>query len=324
VHHKYTNIPRDGRRRRLRALLRVTRDQRWKRFSNHLQTCLFNTCSRLASNGGVGLQHVEIGKIVKKRMDQDELRQRTEEFFAKAGRQILKDYVAFPGADFAVTRRDLHVHAEGNCRGQRDPQTCGANRPSSSAATFPDGAEKFTKTDMIGRNKRASGTCARWLGSANFRGADGLLRFMSGNLCHQIRAPPVTRICPANRLHEISVRVACGVRQVRPCPTTTGSFLMQYGKTLAHDRQAVVGPDKYLLDNADPNAPETRSERMFARIGARFRRVPTPVTGPAFPAIRPPDLPKIRPSSRPPFLGLASQQEGGKRRSATRRDGLAA
>jgi linoleoyl-CoA desaturase len=47
-------------------------------------------------------------------------------------------------------------------------------------------------------------------------------------------------------------------------PYTTGSFLLQYGKvwrTLAK----LSLPDKYLRDTVD-NAPETRSERMFAAL----------------------------------------------------------
>ncbi|MGC7224615.1 fatty acid desaturase, partial [Mycobacteroides abscessus subsp. massiliense] len=49
---------------------------------------------------------------------------------------------------------------------------------------FPDGAEKFTKTDMIGES-RGQWYLRQMLGSANFEGG-WLLRFMSGNLCHQI------------------------------------------------------------------------------------------------------------------------------------------
>src|ERR1700753_1113276 len=93
VHHKYTNIlgmdDDVG-----YGLLRVTRDQPWKRFN--LFNLVYNTLLALGFEWGVALQHVEIGTIVKKRMDNDEARERTEEFLAKAGRQVFKDYVAFP------------------------------------------------------------------------------------------------------------------------------------------------------------------------------------------------------------------------------------
>ncbi|MBL7659870.1 fatty acid desaturase, partial [Escherichia coli] len=69
---------------------------------------------------------------------------------------------------------------------------------------FPDGAEKFTKTDMIGEPK-GQWYLRQMLGSANFN-AGPALRFMSGNLCHQIEHHLYPDL-PSNRLHEISVRV---------------------------------------------------------------------------------------------------------------------
>ncbi|MGO9925550.1 MAG: fatty acid desaturase family protein, partial [Mycobacterium sp.] len=92
------------------------------------------------------------------------------------------------------------------------------------------------------------------------------LRFMSGNLCHQIEHHLYPDL-PSNRLHEISVRV----RQIcdkYDLPYTTGSFLMQYGKTWRTLAKLSL-PNKYLLDDVD-DAPETRSERMFAELGSAF------------------------------------------------------
>ena len=125
VHHKYTNIlgmdDDVG-----YGLLRVTRDQRWKRFN--VFNLVYNTLLALLFEWGVGLQHVELGKIVKKRMDHDEARQRTDEFLAKAGRQVLKDYVAFPALTALSPGATLHVHAEGQRGCQRDPQRVGQRR----------------------------------------------------------------------------------------------------------------------------------------------------------------------------------------------------
>jgi fatty acid desaturase len=267
VHHKYTNIlgmdDDVG-----YGLLRVTRDQRWKRFN--IFNLLFNTMLALGFEWGVGLQHVEIGKIMKKRMDQEELRQRTEEFFSKAGRQILKDYVAFPaltslspGATYTST---LKANAVANVI-----RNVWANAVIF-CGHFPDGAEKFTKTDMIGETK-GQWYLRQMLGSANFEGG-WLLRFMSGNLCHQIEHHLYPDL-PSNRLHEISVRVR-EVCDKYDLPYTTGSFLMQYGKTWRTIAKLSL-PDKYLLDNAD-NAPETRSERMFAELEPDFAGA-DPVTG---------------------------------------------
>src|SRR6202161_2941962 len=75
-HHKYTNI--------LGMdddvgyyVLRVTRDQPWKRFN--LFNLVFNALLAVGFEWGVGLQHVEMGKIAKRRMDKEEARHRTEE-----------------------------------------------------------------------------------------------------------------------------------------------------------------------------------------------------------------------------------------------------
>lgn len=137
---------------------------------------------------------------------------------------------------------------------------------------FPDGAEKFTKTDMIGEPK-GQWYLRQMLGSANFN-AGPALRFMSGNLCDQIEHHLYPDL-PSNRLHEISVRVR-EVCDRYDLPYTTGSFLVQYGKTWRTLAKLSL-PDKYLRDNAD-DAPETRSERMFAGLGPGFAGA-DPVTG---------------------------------------------
>lgn len=259
VHHKYTNIlgmdDDVG-----YGMLRVTRDQRWKRFN--LFNLVWNTLLALLFEWGVGLQHVEIGKILKRRMDHEEARQRIDEFLAKAGRQVVKDYVAFPaltslspGATFLST---LKANAMANVI-----RNVWANAVIF-CGHFPDGAEKFTKTDMIGETK-GQWYLRQMLGSANFE-AGPVLRFMSGNLCHQIEHHLYPDL-PSNRLHEISVRV----RQVcdkYDLPYTTGSFLFQYAKTWRTLAKLSL-PNKYLRDDAD-NAPETRSERMFAELDPDF------------------------------------------------------
>ena len=92
---------------------------------------------------------------------------------------------------------------------------------------FPDGAEKFTKTDMVGETK-GQWYLRQMLGSANFENGPAL-RFMSGNLCYQIEHHLYPDL-PSNRLHEISFRVK-EVCDKYDLPYTTGSFLVQYGKT---------------------------------------------------------------------------------------------
>ena len=255
VHHKYTNIlgmdDDVG-----YGMLRVTRDQRWKRFN--LFNLVWNTLLAAGFEWGIALQHVEIGKIVKKRMDQDEAREKVIDAAGKAGRQAVKDYVAFPAltalSPGATYRSTLTANATANVL-----RNVWANAVIF-CGHFPDGAEKFTKTDMIGESK-GQWYLRQMLGSANFEGGP-VLRFMSGNLCHQIEHHLYPDL-PSNRLHEISMRV----RQVcdkYDLPYTTGSFLVQYAKTWRTLAKLSL-PNKYLRADAD-NAPETRSERMFAEL----------------------------------------------------------
>lgn len=267
VHHKYTNIlgmdDDVG-----YGMLRVTRDQRWKRYN--IFNVVWNTILAIGFEWGVALQHLEIGKIFKGRADREAAKTRLREFSAKAGRQVFKDYVAFPAltslSPGATYRSTLTANVVANVIRNVWSNAvifCGH---------FPDGAEKFTKTDMIGEPK-GQWYLRQMLGSANFN-AGPALRFMSGNLCHQIEHHLYPDL-PSNRLHEISVRVR-EVCDRYDLPYTTGSFLVQYGKTWRTLAKLSL-PDKYLRDNAD-DAPETRSERMFAGLGPGFAGA-DPVTG---------------------------------------------
>ena len=142
--------------------------------------------------------------------ERDVTLQRTREFSTKAGRQVVKDYVAFPAltslSPAATYKSTLKANVVANMI-----RNIWANAVIF-CGHFPDGAEKFTKTDMIGESK-GEWYLRQMLGSANFEGGP-VLRFMSGNLCYQIEHHLFPDL-PSNRLHEISVRVRAGMRQVR-------------------------------------------------------------------------------------------------------------
>jgi linoleoyl-CoA desaturase len=84
---------------------------------------------------------------------------------------------------------------------------------------------------------------------------------MSGNLCHQIEHHLYPDL-PSNRLYQLSFRIR-EVCDKYDLPYTTGSFVVQYAKAWRTIVKLSL-PDKYLRSNAD-DAPETRSERMFAQ-----------------------------------------------------------
>ncbi|ORB65931.1 fatty acid desaturase family protein [Mycobacterium shinjukuense] len=267
AHHKYTNIL-DMDHDVGYGMVRVTRDQPWK--PRHLFNLLTNTLLAIGFEWGIALRHLHARKIFKGGAEREAAQIRLREFSAKAGRQVFKDYVAFPAltslSPAATYRSTVTANATANVIRNvwlNMVVFCGH---------FPDGAEKFSKTDMVGETK-GQWYLRQLLGSANFN-AGPALRFMSGNLCHQIEHHLYPDL-PSNRLAEISVRVRA-VCDKYDLPYTTGSFLVQYAKTWRTLAKLSL-PDTYLRDSPD-DAPETRSERMFANLDPGFART-DPTTG---------------------------------------------
>ncbi|MGV0850888.1 fatty acid desaturase family protein [Mycolicibacterium phlei] len=261
MHHKYTNIlgmdDDVG-----YGLLRVTRDQKWK--PHNVFNLVYNTILALLFEWGVALQHLEIGKVFKGRDNRDATMVRLREFGVKAGRQVFKDYVAWPAitslSPGATYKSTLKANAVANIIRNVWSNAvifCGH---------FPDGAEKFTKTDMAGESK-GQWYLRQMLGSANIKGSR-VMDFMTGNLSYQIEHHLYPDL-PSNRLKEISIRVQ-QVCDKYDLPYTTGPFLVQYAKTWRTIAKLSL-PDRYLRDTAD-DAPETHSERMFAELPPEQRR----------------------------------------------------
>jgi fatty acid desaturase len=258
-HHKYTNIL--GKDDDVGySVLRVTRDQPWKGYN--VANLLFNTILALGFEWGIGLQPIEFGKLLEQGPGRDLTLCQIREFSIKAGRQLVKDYVAFPAltsvSPAATFTSTLKANVAANVIRNIWADAvifCGH---------FPDGAEKFTTTDMMGES-RGQWYLRQMLGSANFD-AGPAMRFMSGNLCYQIEHHLYPDL-PSNRLHEVSLRVreVCGKYDL---PYTTGSFLAQCAKTWRTIAKLSL-PDRYLRDTVD-DAPETRSERMFVELEPSF------------------------------------------------------
>jgi NADPH-dependent stearoyl-CoA 9-desaturase len=266
-HHKYTNIlgmdDDVG-----YSTLRVTRDQPWKGYN--IGNLLFNALLVLGFEWGIGLQPIEFGKILERGPGRDLTLRQIREFSVKAGQQLFKDYVAFPALTSTSPAATFTSTVKANV-------VANVIRNIWTAAVifcghFPDGAEKFTTTDMVGES-RGQWYLRQMLGSANFD-AGPALRFMSGNLCYQIEHHLYPDL-PSNRLHEVSLRVR-EVCHKYDLPYTTGSFLTQYAKTWRTIAKLSL-PDRYLRDTVD-DAPETRSERMFVELQPSFTGT-DPATG---------------------------------------------
>ncbi|MQY20006.1 fatty acid desaturase family protein [Nocardia macrotermitis] len=256
LHHKYTNVlgmdDDIG-----YGLLRVTRDQRWSPF--YLGQPVYNLLLQMFFEYGVAIQHLELGKVAKKKWDADspERLQFEEDrrlVLKKVGKQVAKDYVIFPLLTGPAFLSTLSANVVANII--RNVWTnavifCGH---------FPDGAEKFTKADIDGETQ-GEWYLRQMLGSANISGGP-VLHFMTGNLSHQIEHHLFPDL-PSNRLASIAVRVRA-LCDKYDLPYTTGSMPVQYGKSWRTIIKLSL-PNKYLRRSTD-DAPETRSERAFGGV----------------------------------------------------------
>ncbi|WP_028478766.1 fatty acid desaturase [Nocardia sp. CNY236] len=253
LHHKYTNVL--GMDDDIGfGLLRVTRDQRWKPFN--LGNPLYNLALQLLFEYGVAIQHLELGKLAAGRYkpgtpERADFERKRKDAAAKMGKQILKDYAIFPAltgrAFFSTLTANLAANAIRNVWANT-VIFCGH---------FPDGAEKFTKSD-VDHETHSQWYLRQMLGSANISGGP-VMHFMTGNLSHQIEHHLFPDL-PSNRYAEIAVRVR-DLADKYDLPYTTGSLPVQYFKAWRTILKLSL-PNHFLHATTD-DAPETASERKF-------------------------------------------------------------
>ena len=259
-HHKYTNIlgmdDDVG-----YGLLRVTRDEPWK--PRNLLNIGFNTMLAVGFEWGIALQHLEIRKA-RDSATRPAALLRLRELTTKAGRQLAKDFLAFPAVTALSPMATFSSTVKANLAANviRNLWTnavifCGH---------FPDGADKFSSTDMVGESK-GQWYLRQMLGSANID-AGPVLAFLTGNLSYQIEHHLYPDL-PSRRLAEISVRVRA-LCEKYDLPYTSGPMPVQYAKTWRTIAKLSL-PDRFLRDGAD-DAPETRSEKMFEALPPAERR----------------------------------------------------
>ena len=262
LHHKFTNIV--GMDDDVGfGVLRVTRDVPWE--PKFLANMAVNAALMAGFEWGIGLQAVTLSDA----FDRDaapEDRRKARAFLRKAGQQILKDYVLFPVLAGPSGPQALTATVTANII--RNVWTnavifCGH---------FPDGAEKFTMTD-VETETQAEWYLRQMLGSANLDGGPAM-NLMSGNLSFQIEHHMFPDL-PSNRYSEISleVRDLCDRYDL---PYVSGPLWKQYlqsWRTIAR----LSLPDRYLRRTAD-DAAETRSEKMFGH-GPRMSGLATALAG---------------------------------------------
>ncbi|MBJ8341018.1 acyl-CoA desaturase [Antrihabitans sp. YC3-6] len=245
-HHVYTNVI--GMDEDIGfGIMRVTRDDKWQ--PQHLLQPVRNLLLAATFEWGIALHDLyseqeraadESGKQAEKKM-----------FLRKIGRQLGKDYVLFPALSGRRWLRTLGANAVANLMRNVWAYVvifCGH---------FPDGAEKFTLTDLDDET-RADWYLRQMLGTANFD-AGKAMAFMSGNLCYQIEHHLFPDL-PSVRYAEIAVRVRA-LCDKYDLPYTTGSLAKQYFLTLRTIHKLAL-PDSMLIATCD-DAPETASERKF-------------------------------------------------------------
>ncbi|SUA72983.1 Stearoyl-CoA 9-desaturase [Nocardia otitidiscaviarum] len=253
LHHKYTNVlgmdDDIG-----YGLLRVTRDQRWSPF--YLGQPVYNLLLQMFFEYGVAIQHLELGKVAKKKWEPGsperiQFEQDRKLVLKKIAKQAGKDYLLFPlltgPAFFGTLTANLTANVIRNVW-TNAVIFCGH---------FPDGAEKFTRRD-VETETQAEWYLRQMLGSANISGGR-LMHFMTGNLSHQIEHHLFPDL-PSNRLASIAVRVRAMCDKY-DLPYTTGSLPVQYAKAWRTIMKLSL-PNKYLRHTTD-DAPETKSEKAF-------------------------------------------------------------
>ncbi|WP_314036157.1 acyl-CoA desaturase [Dietzia sp. CH92] len=262
LHHKFTNIV--GMDDDVGfGVLRVTRDVPWE--PRFLANTAVNAALMAGFEWGIGLQAVTVSAA----FDRDaapEDRRRARAFLRKAGQQVLKDYILFPVLAGPSGPQALTAAVTANII--RNVWTnavifCGH---------FPDGAEKFTMTD-VETETQAEWYLRQMLGSANLDGGPAM-NLMTGNLSFQIEHHMFPDL-PSNRYAEISLKVRdlCARYDL---PYVSGPLWKQYlqsWRTIAR----LSLPDRYLRRTAD-DAAETRSEKMFGH-GPRTSGLATALAG---------------------------------------------
>ncbi len=197
VHHTWTNVV--GKDRDVGyALLRMSPDQKWT--PKALGNPLYNMILAPFFEWGIAIYDLELDEVAAGRKSTKALRRDLKLFGRKAGRQVVKDYVATPavalltgsalpalaGTFAANTIRNLWAHSVIFC------------------GHFPKNVDQFTEEAIVGET-RGDWYLRQVLGSGNISGSK-TLHIMTGNLSHQIEHHLFPDL-PSNRYGEIAPRV---------------------------------------------------------------------------------------------------------------------
>jgi fatty acid desaturase len=195
VHHTYTNVL--GKDRDIGySALRISPQQPWHPI--YLTQPIYNAILATFFEWGIAIYDVELERAWRGEKSWREALTQLRGVLRKAGRQVVKDYVAFPllagpaflpvllGNFTANVTRNIWSHTIIFC------------------GHFPEGAEVFTEDQLDGES-RGEWYIRQLLGSANIDGGP-LFHIMTGNLSHQIEHHLFPDL-PSNRYAEIAPKV---------------------------------------------------------------------------------------------------------------------
>jgi linoleoyl-CoA desaturase len=247
IHHTWTNVL--GKDRDLGyTLLRVSPEQRWHPI--YLLQPFYNVLLALVFEYGIALYDLEAERIPGGKKSLREALTQLHAIAGKVGRQIAKDYIAFPllaGPGFLpVLLGDLTANLARNVW-SHTIIFCGH---------FPEGAEVFTE-DQLEDETRGQWYVRQLLGSCDIEGGR-LLHIMSGNLSHQIEHHLFPDV-PSNRYGEIAPRIRALCERFG-LPYTSGSLAHQTGSVWKRIlRLALPGPGGRSPEQAAAPAGELRA-----------------------------------------------------------------
>ncbi len=216
LHHTYTNVV--GKDKDVGyEIMRVDPKQDWE--PRFLAQPFVNVLLMLAFEWGVAFHDMDLEAIKKGDKKISELKEDLRGVAQKGGRQVLKDYIAYPALS---GRKGFKTTLKANL-------TANVVRNIWSNAIifcghFPDQAYTFTEEEAADESQGAW-YVRQLLGAANIEGSD-TFHLMSGNLSYQVEHHLFPDM-PSSRYKEIAPKVKA-ICEKYELPYNTGPFLQQW------------------------------------------------------------------------------------------------
>jgi linoleoyl-CoA desaturase len=261
VHHTYTNIR--GKDKDLGyEIMRIDPHQRWNPV--YLAQPFYNVVLAAFFEWGVAFHDLDFEAIRKGEKSKKKVLQELKGMAKKAGRQIAKDYIAYPALSLPLGRQGFKATLAANFTSNvvRNVWAYGIIF----CGHFPDQTYTFSQKEVEDES-RGGFYVRQLLGAANIEGSP-LFHVLSGNLGYQVEHHLYPDM-PSTRYAEIAPRVK-DICERYDLPYNTGPFLKQLGmvqRTIL--RLAFPGgqprPKPGPYRGGDGEAPTSRKRNLFQR-----------------------------------------------------------